>query len=100
MKLADVRYEWSIKVFEVYSFWYLYKSPNLMDGTTVEMTEKSGNTQVIEAKDFSIGMVVTWSTTVKKKTSASWVLTRNVPINKAHTHIHSHTYIYTRGKSF
>ena len=41
MKLADVRYEWSITVFEVYSFWCLYKSPNLMDETTVEMMEKS-----------------------------------------------------------
>ena len=28
--LADVRYEWSIIVFEVYSFWDLYKSPELM----------------------------------------------------------------------
>ena len=67
MKLADVRYEWSITVFEVYSFWYLYKSPDLMDETMVEKMEVAGNTLAMEVKDFLIEMVVTWSTTVKKK---------------------------------
>ena len=37
-------------------------------------------------------MVVIPSTTVKKKTSANWVL--NIPINKAHTRIYIHTYTH------
>ena len=54
MKLAEVTYEWSITVFEVYSFWYLYKSPDLMDETTLETMKKPGNTLTMEVKDFLI----------------------------------------------
>ena len=78
----------------------LYKYFYVMDGTIVETMEKPGSTLAMKEEDFLIEMVVTWSTTVEKKTSANWTLSSNIPINKARTHtcthIRTHAYMKHR----
>ena len=80
--------------------------------------EKPESILAMEVKDFLIEMVVTWSTTVEKETSASWALNSNILINKActymyaqtyttytytythiHTNVYTHTFVYTHTRT-
>ena len=44
----------------------------------MEKKEKSESLLAMEVKDFLVKMVVAWSTTVEKETSASWALNSNI----------------------
>ena len=58
----------------------------------MEAKEKSESLLAMEVKDFSIEMVVAWSTAVEKETSASWACTYTYT-QTCTTHTYTHTLI-------
>ena len=93
MKLADVRYEWSIIVFKRHAeihtiFWTDGALPEIGQGqTTVGKTKKTENTLAMELKYFLVEMVVTRSTAAEKQVKIVKVLNSIISISKTCTHV-------------